>query len=259
MDDALTRTLPYGDRPITISGAPGDPYAQSITLDEPSALHYAALLLRAESHVIDIGANIGVTACVFARHTAAPVYALEPSPVAFKHLCRTKDLSGANVVRPRQFAVGRTAGTAAFFDNPTTASASHLVTADTIGRDASAEVPMTTLDAFTAEEALPRLDLIKIDVEGFEREVLAGATDTLSRFAPRVLMEFNAFTLIGFANQNPRTVLSEFRTLFPHLYAFDGMSPYAIATDADVLALLNRTLLGEGCMTELMGTFEPLP
>ena len=61
-------------------------------------------------------------------------------------------------------------------------------------------VPMTSIDAIVAELSLQRLDLIKIDVEGFELDVLKGALQTIRRFRPRIVAEFNSFALI--ANRN---------------------------------------------------------
>ena len=56
------------------------------------------------------------------------------------------------------------------------------------------EIECRTLDAIVAERGLNRIDLVKIDVEGFEHEVLRGARDTLARFRPKLIVEWhNAF------------------------------------------------------------------
>jgi FkbM family methyltransferase len=46
-------------------------------------------------------------------------------------------------------------------------------------------------DALPEIQALKRLDLIKIDVEGFEYRVLKGLTNTLEKFRPRIIFEYN--------------------------------------------------------------------
>ena len=51
------------------------------------------------------------------------------------------------------------------------------------------EIQLTTLDAFADERQLERLDFLKIDVEGLEADVLAGATKTLKRFHPTIVFE----------------------------------------------------------------------
>lgn len=56
------------------------------------------------------------------------------------------------------------------------------------------EIECRPLDAIIAERSLSRIDLVKIDVEGFEHEVLLGARETLRRFRPKLIVEWhNAF------------------------------------------------------------------
>lgn len=50
----------------------------------------------------------------------------------------------------------------------------------------SVQVPLTTIDKLVAELNLPRVDFIKMDIEGAEVPALAGARDTITRFKPRL-------------------------------------------------------------------------
>jgi len=52
-------------------------------------------------------------------------------------------------------------------------------------------VDFTTIDQFVEENGLERVDLIKIDVDGYDLEALEGAVDTLARFSPIVCVELN--------------------------------------------------------------------
>ena len=65
-----------------------------------------------------------------------------------------------------------------------------------LGRAAGAvdtiTVPVATLDALLARLAIGRVDFIKVDVEGFELEVLRGARATLARDAPGMYLEVGA-------------------------------------------------------------------
>ena len=53
-------------------------------------------------------------------------------------------------------------------------------------REKGPSVPLTTIDKIVADLALPRVDFIKMDIEGAERNALAGAADALRRFRPRM-------------------------------------------------------------------------
>ena len=113
-----------------------------------------------------------------------------------------------------------------------------------------------TLDAFVDEHDLQRIDLIKIDVEGFEPEVLAGARRTLERFHPSVLLEFNSFTLIAYGNHNPRTLLETLLDTFPHVYRFQAGKMIEIRDDASRLAFLHDNLVKHGCVDDLYCSYE---
>jgi len=52
----------------------------------------------------------------------------------------------------------------------------------------SVQVPLTSIDKIVAELRLPRVDFIKLDVEGAEAKALAGARETILRFKPRIAL-----------------------------------------------------------------------
>jgi hypothetical protein len=84
-------------------------------------------------------------------------------------------------------------------------------------------VPLRRLDAIVAERALPRLDLVKVDVEGHERDVLAGGAETLRRFRPTLVFESGLET-------------SEDRRAIAFLLDDLGYEPVAVLHDFGALA-----------------------
>jgi FkbM family methyltransferase len=142
--------------------------------------------------VFDIGGHVGDRVASF-RRLGARVVVAEPQPALAKtlRLLFRRDRE----VTVEETAVGRAAGTIALrlnLDNPTVSTASDAFIA--AARDApgwegqqwtrTIEVPVTTLDALVARHGAPRF--IKIDVEGFEAEALAG----LSSPVPALSFEF---------------------------------------------------------------------
>jgi len=87
----------------------------------------------------------------------------------------------------------------------------------------SCEVPVKRLDDTFSELSLDRLDFMKVDVEGFELEVFAGAKEILNTYKPIVFLEMNHWCL----NIYRRLSIPEFRerllNFFPYVYAIDGL------------------------------------
>lgn len=132
--------------------------------------------------VFDVGAHVGDRVASFSR-LGARVVAVEPQPAMVTVL---KLLHGRNsAVTIEAVAVGREAGSANLMinpSNPTVSTASRgFVTAahNAPGWEdqrwtQTIQVPVTTLDRLVGKHGMPAF--IKIDVEGFEAEVLAGLT-----------------------------------------------------------------------------------
>jgi FkbM family methyltransferase len=136
--------------------------------------------------VFDVGAHVGDRIAAF-RRLGARVVAVEPNPALVKtlRLLYVRD----SAVTIEAAAVGRTIGTVQLklnVDNPTvsTASADFIAAArDARGWEGQAwtrtiAVAATTLDALIARHGTPAF--IKIDVEGFEAEVLTGLTQQVA-------------------------------------------------------------------------------
>jgi FkbM family methyltransferase len=151
-----------------------------------------AQFVGANDLVFDIGAHVGDRIASF-RRLGARVVAVEPQPA----LQRTLRLLYRRDPRVTlvSAAVGRAAGTAEMKINPGNPTISTLsdafiaATRDAAGWEGEAwpgvlTVPVTTLDVLIAAHGRPAF--IKLDVEGFEAEALAG----LSQPAPALSFEF---------------------------------------------------------------------
>jgi FkbM family methyltransferase len=141
--------------------------------------------------VLDCGANIGA----YVRHAldrgAARVIAIEPVPDNIEALRRNFDaeiLAGKVVVYPKGVWSEVSTLPMNVYDN----AAFHSFVMEErweAGRAVrTIQLPLTTVDSLVLELGLDRVDVIKMDIEGAEREALLGARETLRRFRPRLAL-----------------------------------------------------------------------
>jgi FkbM family methyltransferase len=143
--------------------------------------------------VIDCGANIGIITsqlCAAVGPTGA-VWACEPVPANVRRLEILKSANGISQLRVVPSAIGAEPGTALIGLPPPGRSGWASIT-KSFGMAERTEVAVDTLDRLAAYAPRGRrLRLVKIDVEGYEFEVIAGAAQLLATQQPLVYCEFN--------------------------------------------------------------------
>ncbi len=158
---------------------------------EPEEVREIRLILKPGMRFIDIGANVGFftalgASCVTPSGT---VYAYEPSPWAYGRLRNMVERNGWNGVEIFNLGLAEKPGTLKLFLGD---AGNHTPTMVAHDQKSIAEVQVSTLDKEIEAHGLAPVDLIKIDVEGFEPNVLQGGAQALkSGWARAVLAEFN--------------------------------------------------------------------
>jgi FkbM family methyltransferase len=157
---------------------------------EPDDSTFILRSLRSNDICVDVGANVGFyTISLATKLTQGAVHAFEPVPLSF-HLLALNVLSNnlLNVClnnyaigdsdKEIDFVIAEDGGFSSQFDTGRKPIVNKL------------RIRMTTLDSYCLERNLPRVDFLKVDVEGGERGVISGAHRLLSDKdrKPRLIM-----------------------------------------------------------------------
>ncbi len=154
-----------------MSGATSNLYCG---LHEFNDMGFLLHFLRADDLFADIGANIGSYTVLSAAHIGAQTISVEPVPATYSHLMRNIGINQVgDHVQPLNVALGAQAGFVEF--TSTLGSTNHVAIS---GDKDKIRVEMRTLDDILVGRKTPAL--LKIDVEGFETEVINGAKNVLA-------------------------------------------------------------------------------
>jgi FkbM family methyltransferase len=146
---------------------------------QPDHITSSTSLCRRRRVALDVGAHVGMwsyyLAAMFER-----VHAFEPSTLLQE--CFVRNVRAPNVTL-HKVALGRNPGHAELRLVPDNTGATHIAS------EGEGSIEVRPLDGY----ALPIVDFLKVDVEGFELFVFAGAQDTLLRCKPVIIFEQKGF------------------------------------------------------------------
>jgi FkbM family methyltransferase len=142
-------------------------------------------LIKPGDIVVEIGANIGADTVPLARAVgnAGRVLALEPQRIIYQMLCANLSINGIWNVEAYQRAAGAAEGVMGV--PPVDYSQSSNFGSVALVQQSNEPVRVVALDSLQ----LQRCELLKIDVEGMERDVLDGAAETIKRVRPIIYIE----------------------------------------------------------------------
>lgn len=206
LDEVLRRPILFEDarglRYVLRPGENARAYLEHGGNYEVAETRFCERYLEPGMTAVDVGAHIGVYTLLFARLVGSNgrVYAFEPAPANHRRLLENLALNAAENVVVEEAALFRESGRVTLNLFPEELGAWHSLGrpshADpsksyaTIEPSSSVEVAALTLDEYVARQAIERIDLLKVDVEGAEVDVLEGARATLaSRRVGAVLFE----------------------------------------------------------------------
>lgn len=154
---------------------------------EPAFEHLEDLVAPGDV-AIDCGANVGVYSMALAAIVGETgrVVAVEPQDYAIRTIRRSAAMSGIDSLSIVRAAVSNENGEAELDVSRA------AVEASIVWRSPNPQlvrVPKVTIDSLVETQGLPKVDLIKLDVEGAEFDALRGGEVTIRRFRPDILLE----------------------------------------------------------------------
>ena len=150
--------------------------------------------------IFDVGTNIGETLLNFARLTGEKgyVYGFEPDDENYANVQKNISLNRFNNVHVFKKAVSDKIETVKLFVvEPHNRGMNRILEPEEQHGESFVTLEATTLDAIVREQPVNRLDLVKIDIEGYEMHALRGAKETLTRFHPKLFIEVGYTRLLS--------------------------------------------------------------
>lgn len=141
--------------------------------------------LKAGDTFVDVGANIGWLSLVGADRVAknGKVYAFEPVPTTFDILKSNKKLNEFSQIELNQFALGNKEETLTIYPEKENRGGASILNHHS---EKGVDIEVKKLDNLIINSTI---NVIKIDVEGFELDVLKGAIETIKKDNPKLIIE----------------------------------------------------------------------
>ena len=141
--------------------------------------------------LIDVGANWGAYSLLGKFFPRCTVYAIEPNPEAYKELCENILLNNLTNVKAFNIGLSDKNGVGELNVCEADSMLSTLGVPNCFDHPKKIPIELMTLDTFMETNSIPRVHIINIDVQGFERAVLQGGLNTIGKYRPIIQIAHN--------------------------------------------------------------------
>lgn len=166
------------------------------------ALEKLIKLAQPGNVVLDIGTNIGSTLLQFAKKIGenGKVYGFEPDAQNYNACLVNINLNSLHNVEVFNIGLGDETGTFTLVVDTETNRGGNRISLSNENNKNNSKIHVERLDDWIKDKNLSRIDLIKIDVEGFELNVLKGAEETIKKHTPVLFIELDDNNLKAVGN-----------------------------------------------------------
>lgn len=158
---------------------------------EKGILHFIQKNLKPNHVFLDVGANIGLMSCFASKFLkeSGKVFAVEANPKTIEILIYNLNLNSCENVSVLPFGLGNKIGKALFFENWEVNRGGASFLNQSSSENNGIEIEISIIDKLFDNQ---QIDMIKIDVEGFELNVLEGGISTIKKCKPILIIEVSS-------------------------------------------------------------------
>lgn len=216
--------LPFDQKSFVVYGSESD---QSVLffiehdkgLYEDYVINPLKSIVQPDFICLDIGANLGTISLALSYlANRGKVYAFEPSHVNYPYLVKTIAENQITNIEPLHLGVFDRNGTIHFHEDARGGGWSFIPHAHPGAAPPTDQISCVRLDDWVEQNLIPRVDLLKIDVEGSEVIVLENALNTLHKWNPDLIIEFNPESIKNNFGKHPLVLYVLLEKLFSHMY-----------------------------------------
>ena len=164
--------------------------------------------IKENDTVIDVGANVGeisLRAANIVGNKVGKIYSFEPDHINFNRFLNNMKINAVKNITPINKGLGNVDGVfnLSVVDENNRGMNRIVESNESLN---TSKIEVIILDNYIKLKNITRVDLIKIDTEGFEMNVIIGAKDLLKRFRPILFIELDEKNLID-QNSSPKEII----------------------------------------------------
>lgn len=167
-------------------------------IHEPLTTHLILNEIKEGMFCLDLGSNIGYYAIIESNIVgkSGKIFAIEPSPINFPILKMNLENQKKNNYLVNNIAIGEKDEEMEFIVSKKSNWSKIRIDNEEVNLgDEIVKIPVKTLDSFVNENNIEKIDILRMDVEGYEYNILKNAKKVLEKYEPKLLIEVHKMYL----------------------------------------------------------------